>query len=45
VRRDFLARYEAQAAGGATHLEYWIPVQDLDAIIGAIEVIAEFPEA
>jgi hypothetical protein len=47
VRRDFLARYEIREAGGRNHLEYWIPAEDLPAfnaaIIGEIEVIAEFP--
>jgi hypothetical protein len=34
-------------AGGRSHLEYWIPAEDLPAfnaaIVGEIEVIAEFP--
>ena len=46
VRRDFLARYDAQEAGGRAHLEYWIPAEDLaafnEAIVGKIEVILEF---
>jgi len=46
VRRDFLDRYEARAAGGLAHLEYWIPAEDLPdfnaAIVGTIEVVAEF---
>jgi hypothetical protein len=33
-------------AGGRSHLEYWIPAEDLDAfnaaIVGVIEVISSF---
>jgi hypothetical protein len=29
VRRDFLDRYQVQEAGGRSHLEYWIPAEDL----------------
>jgi hypothetical protein len=46
VARSFLDRYEIQEAGGRTHLEYWIPAEDLpafnSALVGEIEVIAEF---
>jgi hypothetical protein len=46
VSTSFLDRYAVQEAGGGAHLEYWIPAEDLpsfnDAIIGMIEVIAEF---
>jgi hypothetical protein len=46
VRRSFLARYERQTVGASTHVEYWIPAEELpafnDAIVGVIEVIAEF---
>lgn len=46
VRRDFLDRYQVQEAGGRSHLEYWIPAEDLPAfnaaIVGEIEVTAEF---
>ena len=46
VRRDFLARYQVQDAGGQQHREYWIPAEDLSAfnaaIVGEIEVVAEF---
>jgi hypothetical protein len=46
VRRDFLAKYDAQHAGGRSHLEYWIPAEDLAAfnaaIVGEMEVTAEF---
>jgi len=48
VRADFLSRYERKIVGGSKHVEYWIPAEDLGAfnaaIIGAIEVVAEFPE-
>jgi hypothetical protein len=34
-------------AGARSHLEYWIPAEDLDAfnaaIVGAIEVVKSFP--
>jgi hypothetical protein len=47
VRKDFLEGYEVREAGGRSHLEYWIPADDLtafnQAIVGTIEVIAEFP--
>ena len=46
VLTGFLDRYAVQEAGGAAHLEYWIPAEDLPAfnhaIVGSIEVIAEF---
>ena len=46
VARSFLGRYQVQEAGGRTHLEYWIPAEDLpafnSALVGEIEVIAEF---
>jgi hypothetical protein len=46
VRRNFLDRYQVQEAGGRSHLEYWIPAEDLPAfnaaIVGEIEVTAEF---
>jgi hypothetical protein len=46
VSRSFLDRYQIQAAGGSTHLEYWIPAEDLpefnENIVGPIEIISEF---
>lgn len=46
VRRDFLARYSVQSAGGQQFQEYWIPAEDLatlnENIVGLIEVIEEF---
>ena len=46
VRREFLARYQTQKAGGQAHREYWIPAEDLSefnaALVGEIEVIASF---
>src|SRR5215467_12371926 len=46
VRRDFLAKYTVQNAGGQQFQEYWIPAADLaafnDSIVGSIEVIEEF---
>ncbi len=47
VQRSFLERYDVQTAGGSSHQEYWIPAGELsgfnEAIVGEIEVIAEFP--
>jgi hypothetical protein len=47
VRRAFLDRYEVREVGGRSHLEYWIPAEDLSdfnaAIVGEIEVVANFP--
>ena len=46
VLTAFLDRYQVQEAGGAVHLEYWIPAEELPdfnaAIVGRIEVVAEF---
>ena len=46
VRQNFLENYSVQQAGGSAHLEYWIPAEEMaafnDAIVGAIEVVAEF---
>ena len=46
VRRDFLAQYEVQEAGGRDLREFWIPAEDLEdfnaAIVGTIEVTREF---
>lgn len=47
VRADFLASYDVHVVGGRTHVEYWIPAEELeafnDAIVGEIEVIARSP--
>ena len=47
VKRSFIDRYEVREAGGRSHLEYWIPAEDLDAfnaaILGVIEVVKSFP--
>ncbi|PSL56201.1 hypothetical protein B0I31_104492 [Saccharothrix carnea] len=46
VRRDFLARYPVQQAGGREVLEHWVPAEDLDEfnanIVGAIVCEAEY---
>ena len=46
IAKSFLDRYQVQQAGGRGHQEYWILAADLgafnDAIIGQIEVVAEF---
>lgn len=47
IRRSFIANYGVQEAGGRSHLEYWIPSQDLEAfnaaIVGLIEIVRSFP--
>ena len=47
VRREYLAGFEVQEAGGKAHREYWIPAEDMDAfnaaIVGRIEVVRQFP--
>jgi len=47
VKRSFIEKYDVQEAGGRSHLEYWIPAEDLDAfnaaIVGLIEVVRRFP--
>jgi hypothetical protein len=47
VRRSFIELYDVQEAGGRSHLEYWIPAEELDAfnaaIVGLIEVVHSFP--
>jgi hypothetical protein len=47
VKCSFLDAYEVQQAGARTHLEYWIPADDLDAfndaIVGEIRVTARIP--
>ncbi|SHL55487.1 hypothetical protein SAMN05444159_6191 [Bradyrhizobium lablabi] len=47
VTRSFIDRYEAKEAGGRSHLEYWIPAEEMDAlnaaIVGLIEVVRSFP--
>lgn len=46
VRADFLAKYQTHRVGARIHEEYWILAEELaafnDAIIGGIEVVAEF---
>jgi hypothetical protein len=46
VRTDYLSRFTLQKVGGALHLEYWIPAEQLNEfnqnIVGKIEVISEF---
>jgi hypothetical protein len=46
VRSDFISVYRREIVGGREHEEYWIPAEGLpafnDAIVGEIEVIAEF---
>jgi hypothetical protein len=46
VRRSFLDNYRIEKAGGSSHLEYWIPAEEMAAfnlaIVGKIEVVAEF---
>ncbi len=46
VDAEYLSRYSVQQAGNKSHLEYWIPSDELerfnDHIVGPIEVIHEF---
>lgn len=46
VRKDFLSAYRVETVGARMHREYWIPAEELsafnDAIVGTIEIIAEF---
>jgi hypothetical protein len=46
VEAAFIARYDRHQVGGQTHIEYWIPAEELgrfnEAIVGAIRVIAEY---
>lgn len=46
VRKDYLAHYQVQEAGGRSCQEYWIPAQDMaafnDAIVGQSEIVQEF---
>src|SRR5882724_8838423 len=46
VKSDYLSKFDVQKVGGANHLEYWIPAEQLAEfnanIIGLIEVIAKF---
>ena len=46
VQHSFLDKYSVQKAGGASHLEYWIPAEEMtafnQAIVGEIEIVAEF---
>ena len=47
IERTFIDRYDVPEAGGRSHLEYWIPAEDVDAfnetIIGPIEIVHSFP--
>jgi hypothetical protein len=46
VRSDFLAKYDVHIVGSRIHVEYWIPVEELEAfneaIVGTIEVTGEY---
>jgi hypothetical protein len=46
VSTGYLARFEPRQVGDVTHLEYWIPAEDLPEfnrnIHGVIRVVAEF---
>jgi hypothetical protein len=47
ISRTFIDRYDVKEAGGRSHLEYWIPAEDLNAfnaaIVGPIELVRSFP--
>src|SRR5664279_4975919 len=36
INRAFIDRYHVNEAGGRSHLEYWIPAEDMDAFNAAI---------
>ena len=46
VKKEFMDNYELHQVGTKLHIEYWIPVEDLEElnrnIVGKIEVIGEF---
>ncbi len=46
VKTNYLSQFTVQKVGGALHLEYWIPAEQLNefnqSIVGKIEVISEF---
>ncbi len=46
VDADYLSQFDVQQVGGSTHLEYWIPAEELKNfnkhIQGEIQVIHEF---
>jgi hypothetical protein len=46
VDANYLSRFQVQKVGGAKHLEYWIPAEQLEEfnrhIVGVIRVIAQF---
>src|SRR3979490_846629 len=41
VTRSFIDRYDVRQAGGRSHLEYWIPAEELDAFNAAIVGLIE----
>jgi hypothetical protein len=47
IRRSFIDEYDVREAGGRSHLEYWVPAENLNAfnaaIVGLIEVVRSFP--
>jgi hypothetical protein len=47
VKQCFIDQYTVQQAGGRSHLEYWIPAEDLNAfnkaIVGLIHIVHSFP--
>jgi len=47
VKQSFISQYDVKEAGGRSHLEYWIPAEDVDAfnaaIVGFIEIVQSFP--
>jgi hypothetical protein len=49
VDSDYLGRFEIRKVGGANHLEYWIPAEELEEfnrhIQGGIRMIAHFSAA
>jgi hypothetical protein len=46
VDSEYLERFQIQKVGGKSHLEYWIPAEELQEfnrhIVGAIRIVASF---
>jgi hypothetical protein len=46
IRDDFVGRYPVREAGGAAHLELWVPAEEVDLfnsnLVGPIRVIESF---
>ena len=47
VKQSLISQYDVKEAGGHSHLEHWIPAEDVGAfnaaIVGFIEIVHSFP--